>query len=51
MCDYKALANVIRKFEDIELLAHEIESLVDMPEVETVDDLTEFLETELSYAD
>lgn len=49
--DYKALADVVRKFEDIELLAQEIESLVDMPEVQTVDDLTEFLETELSYAE
>ena len=51
MMDYKALAEVIRKFENVELLAAEIESLHEnMIEVETVDNLTEFLEDELDYS-
>ena len=47
--DYKKLADVIREFDDIELLASEIESL-DGEGVESIDELTEFLEDELHYA-
>lgn len=48
--DYKRLADVIRNFDNIEILANEIESLIDTSseEMETIDDLTEFLEYELS---
>lgn len=50
MMDYKALAEVVRRFDNVELLAAEIESLQDnMTEVETIDDLTEVLEDELDY--
>lgn len=49
--DYKALAAVVRKFANIELLAAELETLQDSQlEVETIDDLTEFLEDELDYS-
>lgn len=48
--DFKKLAEVLRKFEDINFLATEIESLDCKSGVETVDDLTEFLEQELEYA-
>ena len=47
--DYKKRAVVIREFDDIELLASEIESL-DGEGVESIDELTEFLEDELHYA-
>ncbi len=48
--DFKKLAEVLRKFEDINFLATEIESLNYNSDVKTVDDLTEFLEQELEYA-
>lgn len=49
--DYKALAEVVRKFANTELLAAEIESLQNnMEEIETIDDLTDFLEDELDYS-
>lgn len=48
--EYVKLAEAVRKFEDINLLASEIESLDCNSGVETVDDLTEFLEQELEYA-
>lgn len=49
--DYKKLADTIRKFANIELLANEVESIEDEQGVCEIDDLTEFLETELEYAD
>ena len=49
--DYKKLADTIRKFANIELLANEVESIGDEQNIDTIDDLTEFLETELEYAD
>lgn len=49
--DYKRLSELIRRFVNIELLAQEIESLEDMPEIETIDDLSGFLEEELDYAE
>lgn len=42
------LANVIRKFGNLENLAAVIE---EGEEIETVEDLIEYLEDELSYAD
>lgn len=48
--EYVKLAEAVRKFEDINFLATEIESLDCKSGVETVDDLTEFLEQELEYA-
>ena len=48
---YKKLADLVRTFDSIDLLATEIESLEDHIEaVETVDDLVDFLQTELEYA-
>lgn len=43
----KELAEVIRKFESIELLATEIEAYIG---AETVEGLTEYLEDELYYS-
>lgn len=48
--DYKRLAELIRQFANTELLASEVESLVDMPEVETIDELADFLSDELDYS-
>lgn len=48
--NFKRLADVIRRFEEIDFLASEIETLTSNRDVETVDDLTEFLEDELNYA-
>lgn len=48
--DFKRLADVIRKFWDVEYLIDEIETLSDDQGIETVDDLTEFLEDKLDYA-
>jgi hypothetical protein len=49
--DYKALAEVIRRFESLELLAIEIETLENGElDIDTVDDLTEFLQDELDYS-
>lgn len=42
------LAKVISRFESIELLVEEISA---GENVETVEELTEYLESELSYAD
>lgn len=48
---YEKLANLVRAFDSIDLLASEIESLVDHTEtVETIDELVDFLQTELEYA-
>lgn len=41
------LAKVVSKFESIELLVAELKAAEN---VETVEDLTEYLESELSYA-
>ena len=46
--DMEELANVIRKFENLENLVAVIE---EGEEIETVEDLVEYLEDELSYAD
>lgn len=46
---YQRLADVVRRFDDIELLAQEIESIEESQEIETVDELTDFLEDELQY--
>ena len=43
----KELAEVIRKFESIELLAAEIEAYIG---AETVEELVEYLEDELDYS-
>lgn len=48
--DYKRLAEIVRRYANVELLAAEIESLVDMPDIETVDGLSNFLEEELNWA-
>lgn len=48
--DYKKLAEIIRRFSNNELLALEIESLTDISDVETIDDLSDFLEEELNWA-
>lgn len=48
--DYKSLADTIRKFANIELLANEIENIEDENEVDTIDDLRDFLELELELA-
>lgn len=48
---YEKLANLVRAFDSIDLLATEIESLVDhTEEVETLDEFVDFLQTELEYA-
>lgn len=49
--DFEKLADVIRRWENIniDLLINEIELLTDRQDVETVDDLTDYLEEELSY--
>lgn len=48
---YKKLADLVKAFDSVDLLASEIESLVDHTEkVETLDELVEFLQTELEYA-
>ena len=52
MRQYERLADVIRRFEDTEFLATSIENITEEQgrDIETVDDLTDFLEEELSYA-
>lgn len=48
---YTRLADLIRAFDDIRLLAQEIESLADSAEgIETLDELADFLQDELQYA-
>lgn len=47
--DFTRLAEIVRRFGDIEFLAAEIEALKGS-EVESVDDLSEALEDELGYA-
>lgn len=47
--DYKRLAGIVRMFANTELLATEIESLEDMPDIETIDDLSDFLKEELNW--
>lgn len=47
---YKALAEVIRNFGNIDLLAQEIESIEEDQQIETIEELTEFLQDELQYA-
>ncbi len=48
---YEKLADLIKKFDDVDLLAAEIVSLTDSTEkVETLDELVDFLQTELEYA-
>lgn len=47
--DFTRLAEIVRKFGDVEFLAAEIKAL-EGSEVESVDDLSEALEDELSYA-
>jgi hypothetical protein len=47
---FKDLADVIRKFDNIELLASEIESLEYASDVEDFYDLTSFLRRELELA-
>ena len=49
--DYKRLANVIKGFANIDILAYEIEELGYLNNPETIDELTEFLEGELSRGD
>lgn len=48
--DYKRLADLIRQFANIELLACEVESLDDTQEVETIDELADFLSDELELS-
>lgn len=45
--DYKRLANLLRQFDDIALLAHEIQECED---VETIDELSDYLEYELELS-
>lgn len=48
---YKKLANLVKTFDSVNLLASEIESLADHTEkVETLDELVDFLQIELEYA-
>ena len=49
--DFKKLADVIERWGNIniDLLVNAIELLADRQDVETVDDLTDYLEEELSY--
>lgn len=50
--DFDALAEVIREFDSIDMLAYAIENKIDAPVgVETVDDLTKFLNKVLSIID
>ncbi len=46
--DYKRLATVIRRFENVELLASEIEN-ADVQGVVTINELSEYLEDELDW--
>ena len=48
--DFIRLANIVRRYDDIDFLASEIEALEGTEEVESVDDLSEALEDELGYA-
>lgn len=48
--NYERLARIIRRIANVELLAVEIESLKEMPDIETIDDLSDFLEEELDWA-
>ncbi len=48
--DFKRLADIVRQFGDTDLLAAEIEALEGSPEIESIDDLSEVLEDEISYA-
>lgn len=47
--DFTRLAEIVRRFDDIEFLAAEIQAL-EGSEVESVDALSEALEDELGYA-
>lgn len=46
---YKELADLIRLFDNIELVAQEIESIEENQGIETIEDLTDFLKDELQY--
>lgn len=52
MREYKRLADVIRKFGSTDFLACSIENITEEQarDIETVEDLTEFLENELQYS-
>ena len=49
--DFEKLADMVRRWGNIniDLLINAIELLADRQDVETVDDLTDYLEEELSY--
>lgn len=48
---YNKLADLVRAFNSIELFASEIEALADYTEeVETLDELVDYFQTELDYA-
>ena len=48
--DYKRLAELVRQFDNTDLLAYEIETLIDDQDVETIDELSDFLRDELDYS-
>jgi hypothetical protein len=48
--DYKRLAELVRQFDNTDLLAYEIETLIDDQDVETIDELSNFLRDELDYS-
>lgn len=52
MDEYKRLAEVIRKFGNTEFLACSIENITEdqSRDIESIDDLADFLEDELDYA-
>lgn len=47
--NYKRLADLVRQFDNTELLASEIETIEDDQDVETIDELADFLSDELDY--
>lgn len=52
MREYERLARVIRKFDNVDFLACSIENITEEQDrdISTIDDLSRFLEDELSYA-
>ena len=48
--NYKGLADLVRQYDNTGLLADEIETLEDSQDVETLDELAEFLKNELDYS-
>ena len=48
--DLERLAQVIRRYDSIDLLATEIETLAEIDDVETIDELSGFLEDELDLS-